>query len=151
MSARPAAVLLTAVLASCGETPTSSKPVVPIVYEILGPADGTAVRQGETVDVRVRVREGPSQLGCTLSMGVEYVRPDGTPDNSYLPGAPDGHGNTPYPFDVALRFQVPIGTPAGNSFIPPGSRVTVVRPGLYCRVGTESQGPGIIARYPVVP
>lgn len=86
----------------------------------------------------------------TLMMGVEFVHPDGRPDNSYLPGVEVATGVTPFPVTLTVRFVVPVGTPEGNSFIPPGSRVTALRVGLYCRVGIQSQGPGIIATYPVI-
>jgi hypothetical protein len=78
------------------------------------------------------------------------VHPDGRPDNSYLPGVDQDHGATPYPMMLTVQLVVPVATPVGNSFIPPGSQVTSLRVGLYCSVNTEGLGPGIIGDYPVI-
>jgi hypothetical protein len=145
-----AGVLLT-LLSACGDSsPLLTKLLNPVRYEVVAPPDGTALRRGDPVEVQVRVVDGPEPLGMTLLMAVEFVHPDGRPDNSFLPGVEQANGVSPFPVTLTVRFVVPVGTPEGNIFIPPGSRVTALRVNLSCRVGTLSQGPGIVATYPVI-
>ena len=142
------AVFAACLAASCGTGGvTDVEP--PIRHAAVQPADGTVVRRGQRVAVRVRVTDGPPQISCSLAMDVDYVHPDGRADRSYLPNSEIAHGAAPYPIDLAIGFQVPIGTPFWNPFISPGSVVTAVRPRLDCNVGVEDRGPGMLARYPV--
>jgi hypothetical protein len=143
-------VALLGTLAACDSNPASPHRPKAVRYVLVGPPDATALRRGDPVEVTVRVVDGPEHLGATLMMGVNFFHPDGRPDNSYLPGVPTDNGAAPYPITLSVRFTVPVGTPEGNSFIPPGSRVTGLRVGLYCYEGTDSRGPGIIATYPVI-
>ncbi len=146
---------LTSPLASTSCTPET--PVAPsqgVLDYAITPPTGTPAVRGNTLSIVVTLRQVPKDVHqVVLRMSVVFERPDGVVDNSYLPGVSDGpetswHGTLPATLHCA--FVVPTGTPEGNSFIPPGSRLLELRANLYTEDDALHSGGGPIATYPVV-
>jgi len=119
------------------------------------PPSGTSAVRGTTMAIAVKVLDMPEDVrSITLTMGVQFQRPDGVVDNSYLPGvAKAGHAeswNRPFPVTLECQFVVPTGTPEGNSFIPAGSRVLELWATLYMEHDSLRTTAGARAVYPVV-
>jgi hypothetical protein len=121
-----AAVLAIAAVA-CTDSTISSPTPHSFRCEI-SPPSGTPAVRGTTMSVAMKVLDIPEDTRSVfLFIGVQFERPDGVVDNSYLPGVPPAKLPMPWtgelPVTIECQFQVPVGTPEGNSFIPAGSRV----------------------------
>ena len=123
-------------------------------YEI-SPPTGTLAGRGATMSVVVRVLDVLEDVrSVVLTMAVQFQRPDGVVDNSFLPGVPvvgpPTSWNHTYPLTLEVRFEVPIGTPEGNPAITPGSRLLELWANLYTEDRALHPGGGRIAVFPVV-
>ena len=152
------AALLCATLTACGANPTTPEEAPSTVveadlvrYQLLGPPNGTAVRRGQPLEVRVIVHDAPEPVVVWLALSVDFLHPGGTrPDTSYLPGFEPTIQSGPLPATLVARLVIPAGTPEGNPGIPPGSRVTALRVTLYNTARSGTRGPGVIATYPLI-
>jgi hypothetical protein len=121
-----AAVLAVAAVACTDSTTTSPTPHS-FRCEI-SPPSGTPAVRGTTMSIAMKVLDIPEDMRSVfLVIAVQFERPDGVVDNSYLPGVPAARLPMPWtgelPVTIECQFQVPVGTPVGNAFIPAGSRV----------------------------
>jgi hypothetical protein len=147
------ALVATSGILACGSD-TSEGPKHSLVFDV-SPASGTPAVRGKALSIVVTFHDIPDEArGLVVIVGVEFQKPDGVIDNSYMPGVPEVRlprsWDGSFPVAITCQFVVPVGTPEGNSFIPAGSRLRELRVGLSWQTPDLRVDGKQVGVYPVI-